>query len=372
MALFLPRTTSTSYRRSVLDPERNGKGLRSSSSIGFGIVARLFPVVAVVVLATALGCGSEPETVENPPTTPSSGVGSSMPERSQGSPAAAPVPTTALAGSGEATKTVSADTAGQPSSTPTQPVPLVAPTDTLRPPTSTPALEPAPTATVAVHTQQGGSVIMQAPTSTPTPHTRTPTPVPALYWEQFTQSEYDQFLPPKGAIRWEPFYFCLPPPPPPFELRYVATDAVKSEIHWMGPNVEKVMRFNLHSTAMKALAEEHPGLLGDEGAEPEVFCGFAETLDPRVPVVRAVFEFNARRGEPWRRPMDPKGSFYEWDAYRVEARYVLQDNPEYEKIRHHHGFDLEQLGPILIEKLNSPCDRTSAHVSPVHYCRTAP
>ena len=43
---------------------------------------------------------------------------------------------------------------------------------------------------------------MQAPTSTPTPPpdpTPTPTPVPGPYWERFTQAEYDQFLPPKGA-----------------------------------------------------------------------------------------------------------------------------------------------------------------------------
>lgn len=130
----------------------------------------------------------------------------------------------------------------------------------------------------------------------------------------------------------------------------MTTDGVKSDIHWMNPDVEKVMRYNVRSTTMQILSQEHPELFGDR--EPAMPCGFVEALHPDIPVIRGLVAFNISRGEGWKGPIRRT---YEWDAYRVEARYVLQDNPEHEKA--FPKFNLKQLGPILIEKLNSPCDR---------------
>ena len=100
----------------------------------------------------------------------------------------------------------------------------------------------------------------------------------------------------------------------------------------------------------------------------EMFCGFAEALHPEIPVIRTTFEFNARTGEGWK---DSRGTtIYEWDAYRVEIRCIFVDNREHrsESLR----YQLEQHGPILIEKMQSPCDRTSMNVNPDIYCQTAP
>lgn len=182
MVSFLPRNTSASYRRPGLDPVRKEKGLHWNTRIDFGVAARILPVVAVVVLAaTALGCASEPEAVGNSPIIPSSGAGSSSAERSEGTSATIPVPTTAPVGAGAPTETVNTDSAGQANNTPIQPGQSAEPTDTPRPATPTPSPDPEPTATAAVHTQSGGSVIMQAPTLTPFP-TPTQVPVSAPHW----------------------------------------------------------------------------------------------------------------------------------------------------------------------------------------------
>lgn len=138
-------------------------------------------------------------------SSPSPGGGSSASERSRATPTPSPVSNTVSVEAREPTETVNIEPSGQTNNIPTQPAQPVAPTNTLRLPTSTPTPSPEPTATVAVHTQTGGAVIMQALTSTPTPPpdpTPTPTPVPGSYWERFTQAEYDQFLPPRGAIQW--------------------------------------------------------------------------------------------------------------------------------------------------------------------------
>ena len=355
MALFLFRDTSASHFRPGLN------------------LAWILPVVAVVVLAaTALGCGSDPEATGNSTSsaTPSSGGGSSASETSRATPAPSPVSirASAEAEAGEPTETVN---------TPTQPVPLVVPTDTLRPPTSTPTPfpEPAPTATVAVHTQQGGSVMMQAPTSTPTPPpdpTPTPTPVPGAYWERFTQAEYDQFLPPTGAIQWPGQGICrivgqIISGKNTYSLNDSTPDGIKSRLQWDHEEYGTMLFTRLVGPRSAELMEqEQPDLF--EPLRIEHFCGFAEALHPEIPVIRTTFEFNVRTGQGWK---DSRGTkIYEWDAYRVEIRYIFVDNPEHRS--RYLRYRMEQHGPILIEKLQSPCDRTSVRVNPDIYCQTEP
>ena len=145
MDLLLPRTTFASYCRPGLN------------------LAWIRPVVVVVVVivlaATALGCGNEPEAVENAPTTPSSGVGSSTPERSRATPATTPVPITPLAGAGEQTAAVSAGSALDPTAAVTRP-PAAAP-EPRATATTAPSPTPSPTATRPA-----------PPTATPDPKTR--------------------------------------------------------------------------------------------------------------------------------------------------------------------------------------------------------
>ena len=371
MDMFLSHDTSAFYCRSGLNPVHYERGgLRSNTRIAFRIVARILPVVVVIVLAaTALGCGNEPEAVgvSPSPTTPSSGGGSSASDRSPGTPAPSPVSNTASVAACEPTETVNAGPAGQASNIPTQPA---APTDAVRPPTPTPSPEPVPTATVAVHTQTGGSVIMQAPTSTPTPPpdpTPTPTPVPGPYWKTFNETEYNQFLPPKGAIQWPGIGQCTS-----FGREYPigdsTPDGIKSRLQWVPSEFHGGRLFTtmVGPRSAELMEQEQPDLFNPHHIEH--FCGFAEALHPEVPVIRTTFEFSVRTGEGWKN--DRGTTIYEWDAYRVEIRYIFVDNPEHRS--RYLRYQMEQHGPILIEKLQSPCDRTSVRVNPDIYCQTAP
>ena len=227
-----------------------------------------------------------------------------------------------------------------------------------------------PTPTSKVHTQTGGSVIMQAPTSTPTPTpppppTPTATPVPGPYWKTFSQADYDQFLPPKGPIQWPGRGMCQ------FYgdrmlLADTTTDGIKTRTQWADEELMYRMGGALSETSMDTLYEEHP----DKFSELliDAFCGYMEALHPDIPVMRATMDFFVRSIEGWKN--DRGRTIYEWDAYRVQVRYVIQDNPEFRDP--YRRFVPTQLGPILIEKLNSPCDRSSMFVSEEHYCQTAP
>ena len=232
-------------------------------------------------------------------------------------------------------------------------------------PTPTPATV---TPTSPVHTQSGGSVIMQAPTSTPTPPpppTPTATPVPGPYWETFSQADYDQFLPPKGPIQWPGRGMC-----DYYRNEMTVTDAttdgIKSRIQWVEEDVVHVMTRSMGDRTMDILYDEHPDRFKENLVD--AWCGYMEVLDPNVPVVRVTLEFFVRSVEGWK---NERGSLrYEWDSYRVEARYVVVDNPELRAP--YLRLVLTQLGPILIEKMNSPCDRTSVRVHPDTYCQKAP
>ena len=114
------------------------------------------------------------------------------------------------------------------------------------------------------------------------------------------------------------------------------------------------------------MEEEHPNLFNPLNIEH--FCGFAEALHPEIPVMRTTFEFDLRTGEGWNN--DRGTRIYEWDSYRVEIRYILVDNPEHRS--EYRRYQLKQHGPILIEKMQSPCDRSSVRINPEFYCQTAP
>ena len=363
MALFLFRDTSASHFRLGLN------------------LAWIRPVVVVVVVivlaATALGCGGEPETAENASSTPSSGVSSSAAETSRATPAPSPVSNPASVAARAPTETVNTDSSEPANNTPTQPAQPPPPTDTLRPPTSTPtpSPEPTPTATVAVHTQQGGAVMMQAPTSTPTPPpdpTPTATPVPGPYWEQFAKEEYDRFLPPRGAIQWPGQGRCqivgqIISGKNTYSLNDSTPDGIKSSLQWDHEEYGTMLFTRMVGPRSAELMEqEQPNLFNP--LHIEHFCGFAEALHPEIPVIRTTFEFNVRTGQGWK---NNRGTtIYEWDAYRVEIRYIFVDNPEHRS--RYLRYQMDQHGPILIEKLQSPCDRTSVRVNPDIYCQTAP
>ena len=217
---------------------------------------------------------------------------------------------------------------------------------------------------------------MQAPTSTPTPPpdpTPTPTPVPAAYWERFTQAEYDQFLPPKGAIQWPAEGRCRITGHTYrgrmyYNLNDSTPDGIKSTLQWVPGEYPDGILFTrgVGPRSAELMEQEQPELFDERRVEQ--FCGFAEALHPEIPVIRTTFEFNVRGWEGWKN--DRGTAVYEWDAYRVEIRYIFVDNPEHrsESLR----YQMQQHGPILIEKMQSPCDRTSIPISAEQYCQTAP
>ena len=207
---------------------------------------------------------------------------------------------------------------------------------------------------------------------------RTPTPVPGPYWESFTQAEYNQFLPPKGAIQWPGQCTLFGGH---FPLADSTPDGIKSRLQWNHEDYAATYFFKaLGAISAEIMEQEQPELFDTRPGHMEQFCGFAEALHPEIPVLRTTFEFNIRTGDG---PKDSQGNtvyegwkdsrgnrIYEWDAYRVEIRYIFVDNPEprSESLR----YQMEQHGPILIEKLQSPCDRSSIYVNPDIYCQTAP
>ena len=193
----------------------------------------------------------------------------------------------------------------------------------------------------------------------------TPTPVPGPHWERFTQAEYDQFLPPKGPIQWPGRGTCQRYGDT-MELSDATTDGIKTRTQWANEELMYWMSGALGQMSMDKLNEEHPDKFNEHLVD--TFCGYIEALHPDIPVMRATMEFFVRSVEGWKN--DRGRTIYEWDAYRVEARYVIQDNPEFREPT--RRFVPTQLGPILIEKMNSPCDRTSVRVHPDTYCQTAP
>ena len=204
---------------------------------------------------------------------------------------------------------------------------------------------------------------------------RTPTPVPGPYWESFTQAEYDQFLPPKGAIQWPGQGTCrifgqIIRGRNTYPLNDSTPDGIKSKLQWVPgefPDGELFTRA-VGPRSAELMEQEQPDLFKPRYGHVEQFCGFAEALHPEIPVIRTTFEFNARTGEGWK---DDRGTtIYEWDAYRVEIRYILVDDLEHRLPS--FRYRMEQHGPILIEKMQSPCDRTSMRISAEQYCQTAP
>jgi len=199
--------------------------------------------------------------------------------------------------------------------------------------------------------------------------------VPGPYWESFTQAEYDQFLPPKGAIQWPGQGTCrifgqIIRGRNTYPLNDSTPDGIKSKLQWVPgefPDGELFTRA-VGPRSAELMEQEQPDLFKPRYGHVEQFCGFAEALHPEIPVIRTTFEFNARTGEGWK---DDRGTtIYEWDAYRVEIRYILVDDLEHRLPS--FRYRMEQHGPILIEKMQSPCDRTSMRISAEQYCQTAP
>ena len=114
------------------------------------------------------------------------------------------------------------------------------------------------------------------------------------------------------------------------------------------------------------MEQEQPSLFNPLNVQH--FCGFAEAVHPEIPVIRTTFEYDLRTGTGWKN--DRGTTIYEWDSYRVEIRYILVDNPEHRSMN--LRYQMEQHGPILIEKMESPCDRTSVRLNPKIYCQSAP
>ncbi|MYC32446.1 MAG: hypothetical protein F4X64_04640 [Chloroflexi bacterium] len=202
----------------------------------------------------------------------------------------------------------------------------------------------------------------------------TPTPVPGPYWERFTQAEYDRFLPPKGAIQWPGEEKCTIVGHTYqgklyYNLNDSTPDGIKSRLQWVPDEYgETLFTRGVGPRSAELMEQEQPDLFKPRYGHVGEFCGFAEALHPEIPVIRTTFEFNARTGEGWKN--DRGRTIYEWDAYRVEIRYIFVDDLEHRlpSLR----YRMEQHGPILIEKMQSPCDRTSMRISAEQYCQTAP
>ena len=330
---------------------------------------RIVLIIAIAVIAltvTTLGCGSEPESS---PATQSPGAGSTASDSSRETAATmTPRPTEAATAANSPTQVGSTDSPGQSSGTQPQQGQTARPTATPRPATPTPSPEPAPTVTSEVHTQTGGSVIMQAPTSTPTPPPTpapTATPVPGPYWKKFTNEEYNKLLPPTGSIQWPKDGYCRSTSKD-FGLENITPEGISDRMEWLPREMSNLLNSHIGTTSVENLVMEHPDLFDESGFTQ--FCGYAQAIHPNVPVIRVNFEMNVRDdNESWQ---DDRGRIRnKWDAYRVEMRYILVDNPEE---RGDQRYKTKQHGPILIEKLNSPCDRTTVYNNPKEFCLTPP
>ena len=371
MHLHFPRTKPLPARHPRPDSILDDNDPRPRVGMNSRRIVLIIAIAVIALTVTTLGCGSEPETSESSPATQSPGAGSTASDSSRGTAATmTPRPTEAATAANSPTQVGSTDSPGQSSGTQPQQGQTARPTATPRPATPTPSPEPAPTATATaeVHTQTGGSVIMQAPTSTPTPPPTpepTATPVPGPYWKKFTNEEYNKLLPPTGSIQWPKDGYCRSTSKD-FGLDNITPEGISDRMEWLPREMSNLLNSHIGTTSVENLVMEHPDLFDESGFTQ--FCGYAQAIHPNVPVIRVNFEMNVRDdNESWQ---DDRGRIRnKWDAYRVEMRYILVDNPEE---RGDQRYKTKQHGPILIEKLNSPCDRTTVYVDPKEFCLTPP
>lgn len=209
---------------------------------------------------------------------------------------------------------------------------------------------------------------MQAPTSTPTPPPTpapTATPVPGPHWEKFTTEEYNELLPPTGSIQWPKDGRCTSTNKN-FGLENITPEGISDRMEWLPREMSNLLNSYIGPTSVKNLVMEHPNLFDESGFTQ--YCGYSQAIHPNVPVIRVNFEMNVKDDNEWWHD-DTGRRRNKWDAYRVEMRYILVDNPEE---RGSLRYKTKQHGPILIEKLNSPCDRTTVYVDPKEFCLTPP
>ena len=370
MHLHFPRTKPLPARHPRPDSILDDNDPRTRVGMNSRRIVLIIAIAVIALTVTTLGCGSEPETSESSPATQSPGAGSTASDSSRETAATmTPRPTEAATAANSPTQVGSTDSPGQSSGTQPQQGQTARPTATPRPATPTPFPEPAPTATATaeVHTQTGGSVIMQAPTSTPKPPPTpapTATPVPGPHWEKFTTEEYNELLPPTGSIQWPKDGLCSNPNEH-YALADITPEGISDRMEWL-PRGSQLLQGQIGRISVQNLIMEHPKLF-DESRFTQ-FCGYAQAIHPNVPVIRVNFEMNVKDKNEWWH--DDRGRRRnKWDAYRIEMRYILVDNPEE---RRDLRYQPKQHGPILIEKLNSPCDRTTVFNNPKEYCLTPP
>ena len=367
MNLHFPRTKPLPARHPRPDSILDDNDPRPRVGMNSRRIVLIIAIAVIALTVTTLGCGSEPETSESSPATQSPGAGSTASDSSRETAATmTPRPTEAATAANSPTQVGSTDSPGQSSGTQPQQGQTARPTATPRPATPTPFPEPAPTVTSEVHTQTGGSVIMQAPTSTPTPPPTpapTATPVPGPHWEKFTTEEYNELLPPTGSIQWPKDGYCSNPNEH-YALADITPEGISDRMEWL-PHASQFLQGQIGPISVENLVMEHPNLFDESGFS--LFCGYAQAIHPNVPVIRVNFEMNVRDKNEWWQADGRRRN--KWDAYRIEMRYILVDNPEE---RRDLRYQPKQHGPILIEKLNSPCDRTTVRVNPKVYCLTPP
>ena len=368
MNLHFPRTKPLPARHPRPDSILDDNDPRPRVGMNSRRIVLIIAIAVIALTVTTLGCGSEPETSESSPATQSPGAGSTASDSSRETAATmTPRPTEAATAANSPTQVGSTDSPGQSSGTQPQQGQTARPTATPRPATPTPSPEPTPTATAEVHTQTGGSVIMQAPTSTPKPPPTpapTATPVPGPYWEKFTTQEYNELLPPTGSIQWPKDGLCRFTSED-FGLDNITPEGISDRMEWLPHEMSQLLHGHIGRISVQNLIMEQPNLF-DESRFTQ-FCGYAQAIHPNVPVIRVNFEMNVRDNSEWWKADGRR--FYKWDAYRIEMRHILVDNPEE---RGDQRYKTKQHGPILIEKLNSPCDRTTVRINPKEYCLTPP
>ena len=370
MNLYFPRTKPLPARHPRPDSILDDNDPRPRVGMNSRRIVLIIAIAVIALTVTTLGCGSEPQTSESSPATQSPGAGSTASDSSRGTAATmTPRPTEAATAANSPTQVGSTDSPGQSSGTQPQQGQTARPTATPRPATPTPFPEPAPTVTSEVHTQTGGSVIMQAPTSTPTPPPTpapTATPVPGPYWEKFTTQEYNELLPPTGSIQWPKDGYCRNTSKN-YVLDDITPEGISDRMEWLPHELSQLLQGHIGRISVQNLIMEHPNLFNESGFTQ--FCGYAQAIHPNVPVIRVNFEMNVRDDNEWWKN-DRGRRVYRWDAYRIEMRYILVDKPE-EQARE-LKYQTKQHGPILIEKLNSPCDRTTVFNDPAEFCLTPP
>ena len=369
MHLHFPRTKPLPARHPRPDSILDDNDPRPRVGMNSRRIVLIIAIAVIALTVTTLGCGSEPDASQSSPATQSPGAGSTASDSSRETAATmTPRPTEAATAANSPTQVGSTDSPGQSSGTQPQQGQTARPTATPRPATPTPFPEPAPTATAEVHTQTGGSVIMQAPTSTPTPPPTpapTTTPVPGPYWEKFTTEEYNKLLPPTGSIQWPKDGRCTSTNKN-FGLENITPEGISDRMEWLPREMSNLLNSYIGPTSVKNLVMEHPNLFDESGFTQ--YCGYSQAIHPNVPVIRVNFEMNVKDDNEWWHD-DTGRRRNKWDAYRVEMRYILVDNPEE---RGSLRYKTKQHGPILIEKLNSPCDRTTVYVDPKEFCLTPP